>query len=76
MIEREDGGGNVTMTAGETWSVQDYPTAQFYRVETTDDFPYHVGGVQQDNSSVCVSAPAQRGRGAPGFYAVGGGESG
>jgi photosystem II stability/assembly factor-like uncharacterized protein len=85
MINSNDGGGNVTVNGGETWTDQDFPTAQLYHVATTRDFPYHVCGAQQDNSTVCVQS--QAGRGGPGglnvgpnafaaLYAVGGGESG
>ena len=33
-----------------------YPTARIYRLATTADFPYHVCGAQQDNTTVCVSS--------------------
>ncbi|MFY9574158.1 MAG: glycosyl hydrolase [Blastocatellia bacterium] len=77
MINSNDGGGNVSNNGGETWTRQDYPTAQLYHVATTRDFPYHVCGAQQDNSTVCVSSEAGgRGRTPTVMYAVGGGESG
>jgi photosystem II stability/assembly factor-like uncharacterized protein len=77
MINSNDGGGNVSINGGETWTGQEYPTAQLYHVATTKDFPYHVCGAQQDNSTVCVSSEAGgRGRTASVMYAVGGGESG
>ncbi|HEX8243471.1 MAG TPA: hypothetical protein VF541_08250, partial [Longimicrobium sp.] len=72
MIEANDGGANVSWNAGETWTEQDYPTAQLYHVTTTGHFPYHVCGAQQDNTTVCVPS---NGNGRE-FYAVGGGESG
>ena len=50
MINGNDGGANVSINAGETWTDQDYPTAQFYNVFTTAHVPYHVCGAQQDNS--------------------------
>lgn len=82
MLNSNDGGGNVSVNGGETWTGQEYPTAQLYHVATTKDFVYHVCGAQQDNSTVCVSS-AGGGRGggggertAPVMYAVGGGESG
>jgi photosystem II stability/assembly factor-like uncharacterized protein len=83
MIEANDGSANVSVNAGETWTDQDVPTAQFYHVITTTDVPYHVCGAQQDNSTACVSS--QPAAGGPGggnggadvvFYSVGGGESG
>lgn len=78
MINSNDGGGNISINGGETWTGQDYPTAQLYHVATTKDFPYHVCGAQQDNSTVCVSSEAggRGGRTASVMYAVGGGESG
>ena len=80
MIEANDGGGNVSVNGGETWTDQDFPTAQFYHVTTTADVPYHVCGAQQDNSTACVSSELSAGgfggRVAPVFYSVGGGESG
>ena len=33
MINANDGGGNVSINGGRTWTDQDYPTAQFYRVD-------------------------------------------
>jgi photosystem II stability/assembly factor-like uncharacterized protein len=70
MINSNDGGANVSFNAGESWTDQDYPTAQFYNVFTTAHVPYHVCGAQQDNSTACV--PSTGGE----LYAVGGGESG
>jgi photosystem II stability/assembly factor-like uncharacterized protein len=70
MINSNDGGANVSFNAGESWTDQDYPTAQFYNVFTTAHLPYHVCGAQQDNSTACV--PSTGGE----LYPVGGGESG
>jgi photosystem II stability/assembly factor-like uncharacterized protein len=70
MINSNDGGGNVSINGGESWTDQDYATAQFYNVFTTAHVPYHVCGAQQDNSTACV--PSTGGE----LYAVGGGESG
>jgi photosystem II stability/assembly factor-like uncharacterized protein len=77
MINSNDGGANVSINGGESWTGQGYPTAQLYHVATTKDFPYHVCGAQQDNSTVCVPGDGGRGqRSIPSLYAVGGGESG
>jgi len=79
MIESNDGGANVSMNAGESWTGQQYATAQLYHVAVTRDIPYHVCGAQQDNSTICVSSEAAGGRGGRGggtSYSVGGGESG
>ena len=56
MIVADDGGGSVTVNGGQTWTAQDYPTAQIYRVTTTQDEPYHVCGAQQDNTTICVAS--------------------
>ena len=71
MINANDGGANVTVTAGESWTDQRYPTAQLYNIFTTGHVPYHVCGAQQDNSTVCLPST-----GTGELYAVGGGESG
>ncbi|GBD32603.1 Ycf48-like protein [bacterium HR33] len=82
MINANDGGANVSFNGGETWTEQDFPTAQFYRVITTHHKPYFVCGAQQDNSTACVAHKGwnhltARGFGAGSyFFAVGGGESG
>ncbi len=56
MIQSNDGGGNISVTAGQTWTHEDFPTAQFYHVALTKDFPYQVCGAQQDNSTACVQS--------------------
>lgn len=82
MANSNDGGGNVSFNGGETWTKQDFPTAQLYHVTTTKDFPYHVCGAQQDNTTICVPSDAARNMRDPRspagswMYAVGGGESG
>jgi len=81
MINGNDGGGVVTVNGGRTWTSMRYPTAQIYRLTTTSDFPYHVCGAQQDNTTVCVSSEPghlrdPRGSSTEWMYAVGGGEMG
>ncbi len=82
MVNSNDGGGNVSFNGGETWTEQNFPTAQLYHVTTTKDFPYHVCGAQQDNTTLCVPSDAARhlrdprSRAGSWLYAVGGGESG
>ena len=81
MINANDGGGTVTVNGGQTWTEQDYPTAQIYRLATTGDFPYHVCGAQQDNSTLCTASDGGHYRNpreprGKWMYAVGGGESG
>jgi len=81
MINGNDGGGVVSVNGGKTWTHMRYPTAQIYRLATTKDFPYHVCGAQQDNSTVCVPSDGghlrnPRGPSGEWMYAVAGGESG
>jgi photosystem II stability/assembly factor-like uncharacterized protein len=82
MINSNDGGGNVSFDGGQTWTDQDYPTAQFYNVFTTAHQPYHICGAQQDNSTACVPSAASGGGGGGSssiptpLYSAGGGESG
>lgn len=72
MINSNDGGANVSVNGGETWTNQAYPTAQFYNVFVTSHVPYHVCGAQQDNSTACVPSTGTGDE----LYDVGGGESG
>ena len=82
MVNGNDGGANVSFNGGDTWTDQDYSTAQFYRVITTEHTPYHICGGQQDNSTACIpvrgwNQMAARGPGMSAwYYAVGGCESG
>lgn len=77
MINANDGGANISYNGGKSWSRQDnQPTAQFYRVNADNRFPYYVYGGQQDNSTVAI--PNQtNGMGIQNkdFYSVGGCES-
>ncbi|NOT08123.1 MAG: glycosyl hydrolase [Gemmatimonadales bacterium] len=76
MIESNDGGSNVSTNAGRTWTAQDFATAQFYHVTTSNHFPYRVCGAQQDNSTVCMPSRPLFGADISDFYDAGGGESG
>ena len=77
MIESNDGGANVSFNGGRTWTEQDQPTAQFYRVALDEDFPYHVYGAQQDNSTVAIASRTDDfGIDRDAWHDVGGGESG
>lgn len=79
MIDANDGGGAISVNGGRSWSAQRFPTAQMYHAATTADFPYHVCGAQQDNSTVCISSDSGTRPWDPapaGFYAAGGNESG
>ena len=78
MIQANDGGANVSFNGGESWSsIFNQPTAQFYHVAVDNQYPYHVYGTQQDNSSIAV--PSMGTRGAIPWadcYPAGSGESG
>jgi photosystem II stability/assembly factor-like uncharacterized protein len=77
MIESNDGGANVSFNGGRSWTEQDQPTAQFYRVALDNDFPYNVYGAQQDNSTVRIaSRSTEGGITVRDWWDVGGGESG
>lgn len=81
MANANDGGGNVSINGGETWTEQDYCTTQLYHVMATSDVPYHVAGAQQDNSTLAIPSDGwehmqARGPNHGWYYVVGGGESG
>ena len=64
MIISDDGGSAITFNKGKTWSSQDnQPTAQFYRINTDNLFPYNIYGGQQDNSSVKIASREPAGGG-------------
>jgi photosystem II stability/assembly factor-like uncharacterized protein len=55
MIQSNDGGANVSVDGGATWSSQaNQPTAEIYQVAVDDQFPYRLYGAQQDNTTVIV----------------------
>ncbi|MBK9734296.1 MAG: glycosyl hydrolase [Saprospiraceae bacterium] len=57
MILSDDGGSSISVNYGKTWSTQNnMPTAQFYRINVDNAFPYRIYGGQQDNSSVVISS--------------------
>ncbi|HEX5580049.1 MAG TPA: glycosyl hydrolase, partial [Gemmatimonadaceae bacterium] len=76
MIEGNDGGANVSTDTARTWTEQDYATAQMYHVTTTNHFPYHICGAQQDNSTLCGPSRNPGGITTADWQEAGGGESG
>ena len=55
MIQANDGGANVSLNGGRTWSTQyNQPTAEIYQVYVDNQFPYRLYGAQQDNSTLIV----------------------
>jgi photosystem II stability/assembly factor-like uncharacterized protein len=65
MIQANDGGANVSLNGGRTWSTQyNQPTAEIYQVYVDNQFPYRLYGAQQDNSTLIVpSLPLGTGQG-------------
>jgi photosystem II stability/assembly factor-like uncharacterized protein len=63
MIQANDGGANVSLNGGRTWSTQyNQPTAEIYQVYVDNQFPYRLYGAQQDNSTLIVpSLPVESG---------------
>ncbi len=54
-VQANDGGANVTLDGGETWSTQENQgTAELYQVDVDDAFPYRLYAGQQDNSTISV----------------------
>ncbi len=76
MVVGDDGGAVVSTNAGRTWTRQEFATAQFYHVTTTNHFPYRICGAQQDNSTLCGGSQPDFGSSTQPWYDVGGGESG
>ncbi|HEU5175674.1 MAG TPA: hypothetical protein VFT96_13040 [Gemmatimonadaceae bacterium] len=55
MLQTNDGGANVTLDGGRTWSTQyNQPTAEIYQVYVDDQVPYRLYGAQQDNSTLIL----------------------
>ncbi len=60
MALADDGGGEISFNTGRSWSpLNNQGTAQFYRVNVDNRFPYWVYGGQQDNTS--VATPSRNG---------------
>ena len=61
LIQSNDGGANVSLDGGRTWSTQyNQPTAELYQVDVSDDFPYRLYAGQQDNSTISVPSLPER----------------
>ncbi len=55
MINCNDGGANVSLNGGKTWSTQlNQPTPEFYRLTVDNQFPFRMYAGQQDNSTISV----------------------
>lgn len=57
LLIANDGGAAVSFNGGKVWSTQsNQPTAQFYRINVDNLFPYNIYAGQQDNSSVKIAS--------------------
>lgn len=79
-IQANDGGANVTITGGRSWSTQNnQPTAELYQIEVDDRTPYWLYAGQQDNTTIAVPSllPSDMPAGPMAFWEdVGGCETG
>ncbi len=56
MIVADDGGGTISDDGGRHWStLNNQPTAQFYRVTTDNHYPFRIYAAQQDNSTIRIA---------------------
>jgi photosystem II stability/assembly factor-like uncharacterized protein len=54
-VQCNDGGANVTLDGGRSWSsILNQPTAELYMVSVDEQFPYRLYAPQQDNSTIIV----------------------
>ena len=76
MINCNDGGANVSLNAGKSWSeLLNQPTSEFYRVTVDNQFPYRLYAGQQDNTTVSVPSKHLSGlSNTEHWFEVGGGE--
>ncbi|WP_075341000.1 VPS10 domain-containing protein [Tenacibaculum agarivorans] len=57
MVIANDGGAAISYNFGKTWSTQSImPTAQFYRINVDNLFPYNIYAGQQDNTSLKIAS--------------------
>src|SRR3546814_17319900 len=62
MVEGNDGGACVSFNGGEGWStIYNQCTAQFYRIDIDNQYPYRVYATQQDNTSISVPRASEWG---------------
>jgi photosystem II stability/assembly factor-like uncharacterized protein len=60
LVQANDGGANVSLDGGRTWSMQmNQPTAELYGVRLDNEFPYRLYAAQQDNSTIIISSQAE-----------------
>ncbi|WP_081413865.1 VPS10 domain-containing protein [Eisenibacter elegans] len=62
MIIADDGGAQVSMDGGQSWSTyHNQSTAQMYRIAVDNYFPYRIYGGQQDNTALRISSQSNEG---------------
>ncbi len=78
LVQGNDGGACVSFNGGRSWSnIYNQLTAQLYRIDIDNQFPYRVYATQQDNASICVPSATEYGAIAWGHcFSPGTGESG
>ena len=55
MIQVNDGGANVSLNGGKSWSTQlNQPTGEYYMVAVDEQYPYRLYMPQQDNSTLII----------------------
>lgn len=55
IIQSNDGGANVSLNGGQTWStIYNQPTAEIYQLAVDNQYPYRLYGAQQDNTTLIV----------------------
>jgi photosystem II stability/assembly factor-like uncharacterized protein len=77
MIAANDGGVDISLNAGETWSAPPLPISQFYHLSVDNSVPYRIGGSMQDWGT--AQGPSMNPRGSitlADWWGVGGGEAG
>ena len=55
MIQSNDGGANVSLNGGRTWSTQyNQPTGEIYNIAVDSQWPYRLYGAQQDQGGTLI----------------------
>jgi photosystem II stability/assembly factor-like uncharacterized protein len=78
MIGADDGGADVSLDGGDTWSPAALPIGQFYHVSVDNRVPFNVAGALQDIGTAQGPGNSLSGRGISNsdWHNVGGGEAG
>jgi photosystem II stability/assembly factor-like uncharacterized protein len=57
MLQVNDGGANVTLNGGRSWStLLNQPTGEYYMVSVDEQYPYRLYVPQQDNSTLIITS--------------------